>query len=437
MSRSFVLVAVLLVTVALAAGLLAMLSGVRGQSETVAAIAELQAQRHAARSAAYAIAAEIGAERERLLSGAPPDIDENRSLIRFENEPGWRMTIEAEEGRELLRALSGAIDVHEASVDSIEAVAPGEGERLVRGRPYRTPGQLRAVLGESSEVDRESTINEMLFTLVSVDPPLRSGAGGPAGSVGEARTQPATGQPTPNGLSPEGGAFFTAIADGSWRPSSLGHILREAEVRGVPEEDWDLLLDTVAVGEVSARRGMIDLNSAPSEVIASIPGIDTETASAIVDRRDSLTDDDRSGLSWPVREGIVPLARYADIVDRLTVRSMQVGVRFRVEREKPDALAGEPDAALPRGGSMVFEGIVDASGERARLVYLRDVTFEAEEAGEKLGDASESDEEPEAEPAPEHESGAPHGDMQPRDTRVSEPPHSRAWGRFVAEVASE
>lgn len=435
MSRSFVLVAVLLVTVSLAAGLLAMLSGVRGQSEAVAAIAERQTQRHAARSAAYAIAAEIGAQRERLLSGALPDIDEHRSLIRFENEPGWVMTIEAEKGQELLRPLSGAIDVHEASVESIEAVAPGAGERLVRSRPYRSPGQLRAELGGVGDGDSENSISEMHFTLVSVDPALRSGAGGPAGSVGEARTLPATGQHTPNGLSPEGAAFFAAIADGSWRPSSLGHILREAEVRGVPEEDWDLLLDTVSIGEVTARRGLIDLNSAPSEVLATIPGMDTETASAIVDRRDTLTDDDRSGLSWPVREGVVPLARYADVVDRFTVRSMQLGVRFRVEREVPDILAGETGTAPIRGGSMVFEGIVDASGERARLVYLRDMTFEAEEAGEKIRDTYESDGEPEVEPAPEQ--GAPRDEMQPREREASEPAHTRAWGRFVVEVASE
>ncbi|NJM29604.1 MAG: hypothetical protein HC855_05420 [Rhizobiales bacterium] len=98
-----------------------------------------------------------------------------------------------------------------------------------------------------------------------------------------------------------------------------------------------------------------------------------------------------------MREGLVPLSQYADIVDRLTVRSMQVGLRFRVERERAELGSGLEPAQEEPASAMVFEAIVDASGERARLVYLRDVTFEAYEAGVRA--VVESDDP--AEPMPE------------------------------------
>lgn len=438
MRRAFVLVAVLLVTVALAAGLLAMLTGVRGQSEAVFAVADRQAQRHAARSAAYAIAAEIGEARERLLTGALPELDDRRSVLRFEDAPGWEMSIESGEGESAIRPLSGAVDVHEAPVETIDMVAPGAGERIVSGRPYRTSGQLRAVLGHQGDHESADAIDADLFTLVSIDPPLRSGAGGPAGSAGEPRASAATGASPPIGLSAEGAAFAAAISDGSWRPSSLGHILRETETRGVPQEDWDLLLDWAQVGEARARRGLIDLNHAPAKVLAALPGMDEAAAQSLVDRRSTLSEADRSGLSWPVREGLVSLSQYADIVDRFTVRSMQVGLRFRVERERPELGSGLGTAQEEPGSAMVFEAIVDASGERARLVYLRDVTFEAYEAGVRA--VVESDEP--AEPLPESEAsvddanvaaGEPEADTE--EAAVSAPPGDRIWGRFAVEAA--
>ena len=55
--RGVVIFVVLIAVVAMAAGLTAMLAGVRGQSESVRAIVARQEHRLAARSAAYAIAA--------------------------------------------------------------------------------------------------------------------------------------------------------------------------------------------------------------------------------------------------------------------------------------------------------------------------------------------------------------------------------------------
>lgn len=391
----FVLIAVLLVAVALASGLAAMLSGVRGQSDAVFAVAARQDHRLASRSAAYAMAQELGSMRDRALAGEALEPMMSASLIRHEGEPGWVWAIESVGGTQPTRPMAAGVDVNTASEEQLRALRPGDAERLIAARPIRTPGQLRALLGPPGSDAAASA--EGVLTLMSLDPQVRSGVGGPAGSRGSDRVGIESGEPTPAGLSADGAALFAAIADGSWRPSSLGHILREVQSRGIPADDWDRLLDSVVIGDAAPRRGLIDLNHATEDVLAALPGMDAARAAALVGRRGSLSADDRAGLSWPIREGVLDLGVYAGIVDLLTVRSMQVGVRFRVEPERQESSQAEPDAMADAPPAMVYEGIVDLAGPSPRFVYLRDVSYHAWEAGVR----PEAETEPEPDPAPD------------------------------------
>lgn len=437
MRRGIVLIVVLLVTVALAAGLTALLSGVRGQSNAVFAIAERQQQRLAARSVAYALAEEFGAARDAVLSGEMPEIGSREVVIRHEDADGWAWSIAEREAEPIIEGLSGRLDVNAATEDMLRSYTPDQADRLIEARPIRTPGALRVVLAEQDDTT-ETFEPGRPFTLISLDPQLRSGAGGPAGSRGMPRVGVESGAPTPTGLSSEGSELFAGISDGSWRPSSLGHVLREAETRGIPQEDWDLLLDAVHVGEAVPKRGLVDLNLASAEVVASLPGMDLTLASAIVDRRDSISLEDRAGLTWPVREGVVDLDVYADIVDLLTVRSMQVAVRFRVEHEREELGVNEEFNAptiVDTVPALEFYGIVDLAGESPRFVYLRDVTYERWQGGVRpVEPVSEFETETESfEVNPDIPDVG--GDL-PDETPQEQMPESQdapgVWGRFVA-----
>lgn len=186
MRRAVVLIAVLLVTVAMAASLTAMLSGVRGQSDAVFAVVTRHEQRLAARSAAYAIAAEMGASRDRVLGGEMPGLSSSASVIRRENADGWGWSlVEREDGEPVLEAMSGRIDANHASDEVVVALLSDDSKSVLDARPLRTPGALRAVLPASKE-DVDSADRTALMTLISVDPQVRSGVGGPAGSRGAA-----------------------------------------------------------------------------------------------------------------------------------------------------------------------------------------------------------------------------------------------------------
>ncbi len=440
MRRGLVLIAVLLLTVALAAGLTAMLSGVRGQSEAVFSIAQRHEQRLAARSAAYAIAQELGAAREQILAGELPEIAANESVIRAEHRSGWGWSLGGDDGSGGLENLAGRLDVNVATDEMLAALLPHDAEAVTAASPIRTPGALRQILDhehDDAESENDSGLIERL-TLFSIDPQLRSGAGGPAGSRGTPRIGIESGASTPIGLSVEGAALFDGIADGSWRPSSLGHILREASARGIPQEDWDLLLDAVYIENDKPRRGLIDLNHADETVLASLPGLDSVLAGAIVDRRESLSGEDRSGLSWPVRDGVVDLDTYAQLVDRLTVRSMQIGVRFRVVSE-PEELGVNAEFNAPRLEAdlpeIEYHGVVDLSGTRPRFVYLRETTYESWEGGVRLVKGAEepSDESEDFDSFPEDLPAG--GDTPDQDIDQEQPQMqdaSGAWGRFVA-----
>lgn len=429
MGRGFVLIAVLLVTVAMAAGLTALLSGVRGQSDTVLAVVARQEHRLAARSAAYAMAAELGSLRDRAMAGEPLEPTSTASVIRHEDAAGWVWVIEANEGEELTRAMSAGVDVNGASDDLLKALIPETADAIIAARPIRTPGQLRTLIRPSTDDDAAT---EVAVTLMSIDPQVRSGAGGPAGSLGSERVGVESGAPMPTGLSLDGATLFAAIADGTWRPSSLGHILREVQSRGIPADDWDQIVDSVVIGDALPRRGLIDVNHATEAVLAALPGMDAGKAAALVERRVQLSSDDRAGLTWPLREGVIDLDTYAGIVDMLTVRSMQIGVRFRVEREQREPVGDAAPEAAEVEPVLVFEGVVDLAGEEPRFVLFRDVSFLAWEAGEQeapteTGNPEEvntaQDEVEEASPTPE-----------PSETREEEAaPRLEAGsiGRFV------
>ncbi|MBM4108610.1 MAG: hypothetical protein FJ255_07330 [Phycisphaerae bacterium] len=148
-------------------------------------------------------------------------------------------------------------------------------------------------------------------------------------------------------------------------------LVRLLQTQGVPVEAWAGILDLAAVGDDQFARGVVDLNQAPAHVLAAVPGLDESTAAAIVARRDSVDDALRGTIAWPVIEGVLEPARLAQAADWLAARSLVWRVRVRGLIEPPSD--AEPSSAATPGG-VVIDAVIDLTGPRARLAYLREVT---------------------------------------------------------------
>jgi DNA uptake protein ComE-like DNA-binding protein len=85
------------------------------------------------------------------------------------------------------------------------------------------------------------------------------------------------------------------------RLDTMGALVGLLSNQGVPPEDWRGLLDALTTTPDPFRLGLVDVNTAPAAVLASLPGLDADAAEAIVDAHGngwtSPTGSRRSGCS--------------------------------------------------------------------------------------------------------------------------------------------
>lgn len=170
---------------------------------------------------------------------------------------------------------------------------------------------------------------------------------------------------------------------------------------GVKPEDWSLVFDVFTTRDDMYLPGRVDINRAPVEVLAAVPGIDQEHAEMIVEHRSSLDQAAKQSVVWPVVEGVLEPQAFVDAVDWLTTRSMQWRVRleagFRAGEPGMDPVGNasvqsdqanipmtlddltasfdapsEDEQALDH--RIVLEAVIDIASERPRVAYLREMT---------------------------------------------------------------
>jgi len=139
---------------------------------------------------------------------------------------------------------------------------------------------------------------------------------------------------------------------------------------------WSAVLDSVTTSADPYVVGRIDLTNAPQEVLVCVPGIDEDAADEIVRSRADRSARELAGVAWPVEQGILSAEQFRLAAPWLVTRSLQ----YRVILE-----AGfETGVSGPRSGDLssveleqrvVAEVVIDISGPRARIAYLRDVTW--------------------------------------------------------------
>ena len=142
--------------------------------------------------------------------------------------------------------------------------------------------------------------------------------------------------------------------------TETGNINREYQ-SGVTEETLSTLIDSYTLQPDPILPGKVNINTAPANILAQIPGIDEELATAISSTRASITPEKSRSIAWLLEAGIVNIDQFKQLERYLTARSFQFHVQV-------------VGYGLPSGRFRRLEAIIDLIGPEPRIIYLRDLT---------------------------------------------------------------
>ncbi len=155
----------------------------------------------------------------------------------------------------------------------------------------------------------------------------------------------------------------------------------------VDADEWPEIIDTFTSEEGEHHFARVNINHAPAEVLAALPGIDQDAADEIVQARDRMSEEDRETIAWCAMAEVLDVDAYIELAGLLTTRSWTYRLRLAVG----EVDVNEPDAPLEH--MSIAEVVIDLASPRARLAYLRDVTmFDVASALASGGGDASSDE---------------------------------------------
>lgn len=390
--RGVALLAVLLVVVVGAlVGTIALDS-----SESVSVSARLSVNRRQARAVAWSgvlgVMSELTAQRDELLRGGEPELEQSWELFedgrlvgRVTLEPLWGDADGLGESGGLgpiVESESAKLNLNTANAETLARFVGLGSERAGEIVSLRSGSGLSSVEDLAPiGIDPDDASGELggvslvrLATATSGEPDECVGVGDST-RTGEARVvMGGGGEIDRRALSGVGREAMEVIerlrASTPEAIQGVGDAAAWMARSGVPPQNWSEALDVVGSGGGSWREGLVDINRAPEEVLASLPGIGAH-ARAIAEARERLQPEARRGIAWPLEAGLVSAREMADAVPWLTTRSLQWRVRVAGELVRIDE-ASLGERVIDR---VVFDVVLDLAGERARVSYLRDSTY--------------------------------------------------------------
>lgn len=372
-------------------------------------------------SGVNAAMAEMAAQRESILDGGEPTLTSEWELFR---EGAWRGVVrlvpQGESGQVCIPE-NARLDANLASKEMLAAL-PGVGDAIAdkiiaaRGQGLSSIEPLRGLAGApvadelrvvtpAPPSTHDGTTGDHAWidhlTVFSFDPDLQAGVAGNEAGKGLQRVGLSNGwtDGARSAVADRFGEDIARVAEAVFKDappltkdSQLVALLRRV---GSKPKDWAAAMDFFATSPDEYRVGRVDLNRASEAVLACIPGIDAAAASKIVGTRESLSAATRLNVAWPAAEGILTEEQFEQAVDWLCVRSTQWRVRIEAgllpvdegvdsawpaqpsagERFSDRAIESFDDAPPPMTHAMILEAVIDVSGRRPRLAYLRDVTY--------------------------------------------------------------
>jgi len=133
---------------------------------------------------------------------------------------------------------------------------------------------------------------------------------------------------------------------------------------GVKVEQLAAVLDeltTQPTGKTRPLVGLVNVNTAPAEVLAILPGMDPNLAQQIVDARRDLDGETKSSVAWLYTQNLLDAAAFKLVAPYLTTRSFQYSLRC-------------VGFGVPCGRYRVLEAMLDTGGGAPRVIYLRDIS---------------------------------------------------------------
>jgi len=404
-------------------------------ADAAGASSQAELQRTQSRALAWsgvqALMSELAEQREDLLDGQAPRItaewdlytldDGTRGVVRLVDlDPGSPAVITPENAK---------LDINTATAEML-ALVPGLDAaiagRIVEARgvsPFTSVGQLLQVEGVTPailfgagedaggepapgaepdplvlpEVPGSAGGLGRLLTVFSFDPNVQVGIEGGSDFRGNLRVNldqswsEELGRAIADRFDQGTADIVKGLMESGRTFGADSELVRVLVDNGVGAEAWPEILDVFTTSDDQFLRGRVDLNTAPAEVLACIPGIASERAAAIVDAREGIDPLMRRSPSWVVAEGLLTPEEFVLAADWVTTRSSQWRVRLEAGIEPGDPLSGFDESAPmtldqmleswdePPGGAMehrvTLEAVIDVASTRPRVAYLREVTL--------------------------------------------------------------
>jgi len=145
---------------------------------------------------------------------------------------------------------------------------------------------------------------------------------------------------------------YPDLAPGSWVESGVG------------ADELPVIMDRLTAGSSGSRRratGLVNINTARAEVLATLPGLDANLAQEIVDVRGSLDAEAKGTVAWLYTQNLLDAEEFKAVAPHVTARGFQFSVRC-------------VGFGVPCGRYRVLEAVVDLAGQTPRIAYLRDIT---------------------------------------------------------------
>lgn len=130
---------------------------------------------------------------------------------------------------------------------------------------------------------------------------------------------------------------------------------------GVRGGDLGIVCDKLTARQGGVVGGLINVNTAPVEVLAALPGIDESAARSIVSVRGGLESETKTNIAWLYTQGALDEDAFKAVAPMFEARSYQ----YRIQ------VIG---FGVPCGRFRVVEAVIDLFRGSARIAYLRDIT---------------------------------------------------------------